>query len=330
MTATESIFSPTKTNFIYRKFAKYEKFTSNIAFFPYEVSRYSVSPERLQEIQDFIDLQSKIGRRTVLLLAHDYDRPMSKWLNGNPIVFRYSMSKVFDYVDEYIIPPKVDSFRETFNFVNVLPWNSTPRITFMGWSAFVYWSENLENEQQEVLQKLKLKSSVKASPLIFPTPFNTGVILRKRAMDIIQNDPRIDCNFVINDRYFYQHDQSTQTNKRDEYLESIRDTHYVLTIRGSGNYSIRLFETFAAGRIPVMIDSKQHLPFEDLIPWKEIGVWVPFEEFERISDYICEFHNKIGESGFLAATQRLSQTFEEFLSRDATLVQIEKILERYI
>lgn len=330
MAATESIFSPTKTNFIHRKFANYAKFSSSIAFFPYEVSRYSVSPERLQDIQDFIDLQGENSKRTVLLLAHDYDRPMAKWLKGNPIVFRYSMSKIFDYRDEYIIPPKVDSFREAFDFRNVLPWSSTPKISFMGWSAFVCWSENLENEKQEVLQKLKLKSSVKASPLIFPTPFNIGVILRKRAMDIIQSDPRIECNFSVNDRYFYQHDQPTQNDKREKYMESIRDTHYVLTIRGSGNYSIRLFETLAAGRIPVMIDSNQHLPFEDLVPWKELGVWVPFEKFEQIGDYIFEFHENNGDREFITATSRASQIFEKFLSRDATLVQIEKILERYI
>ena len=113
-------------------------------------------------------------------------------------------------------------------------------------------------------------------------------------------------------------------------MESIRDTHYVLTIRGSGNYSIRLFETLAAGRIPVMIDSNQHLPFEDLVPWKEIGVWVPFEKFEQIGDYIFEFHENNGDHGFLTTTSRASQIFEKFLSRDATLVQIEKILERYI
>jgi hypothetical protein len=69
MTANESIFSQTKTNFIYRTFSDYRKFSSDIAFFPYEVSRYSVSPERLQDIQDFIAIQSKDGRRTVLLLA---------------------------------------------------------------------------------------------------------------------------------------------------------------------------------------------------------------------------------------------------------------------
>lgn len=330
MAATESIFSPTKTNFIHRKFANYAKFSSSIAFFPYEVSRYSVSPERLQDIQDFIDLQGENSKRTVLLLAHDYDRPMAKWLKGNPIVFRYSMSKVFDYRDEYIIPPKVDSFREAFDFRNVLPWSSTPKITFMGWSAFVGWSENLENEQQPAFQELKLKNGVKDPTLIFPTPINIGVILRKQAMEIIQNDSRIECNFIVNDRYFYQHGQPTQNDKREKYMESIRDTHYVLTIRGSGNYSIRLFETLAAGRIPVMIDSNQHLPFEDLVPWKELGVWVPFEKFEQVGDYIFEFHENNGDRGFITATSRASQIFEKFLSRDATLVQIEKILERYI
>jgi hypothetical protein len=330
MTANESIFSPTKTNFIYRTFADYRKFSSDIAFFPYEVSRYSVSPERLQDIQDFIDIQSKDGRRTVLLLAHDNDRPISKWLSGNPIVFRYSMSKVFEYLDEFIIPPKVDSFRKTFDFANVLPWSSTPRITFMGWSAFVGWSEHLEQQQLVASRQLSLESEVKDLTYVFPTPINIGVILRKRAMDIIQNDPRIECSFVVNDRYFYQHDKSTQTDKRDKYMESIRDTHYVLTIRGSGNYSIRLFETLAAGRIPVMIDSNQHLPFEDHVPWKELGVWVPFEKFEKVNDYICGFHENLGDRGFVTATNRISQIYDRFLSRDATLVQIEKILERYI
>ena len=147
MNIPESIFSTSKTNFIYRAFSDSTKFSSNIAIFPYEVSRYSVSPERLQDVQDFINVQRESDKRTVLLLAHDNDHPMTKWLEGNPIVFRYSMSKVFEYVDEYIVPPKVDSFQKEFDSKSVIPWRSTPKITFMGWSAFVGWSENLKQQK---------------------------------------------------------------------------------------------------------------------------------------------------------------------------------------
>ena len=330
MTVTEPIFSPNKTNFIYRAFSDSYKFSSNLAFFPYEVSRYSVSPERLQDVQNFINEQRDDDKRAVLLLAHDNDNPITKWLEGNPIVFRYSMSKVFQYVDEYIVPPKVDSFNEGFDSKEVIPWRSTPKISFMGWSAFVGWSENLKQQQSAASQEQKLQTNVKDRTYVFPTPINIGVILRKRAMDLLENDPRIESNFIVNDRYFYQHDQSIQTDKRKRYLESIRDTHYVLTIRGSGNYSIRLFETFAAGRIPVMIDSNQYLPYEDVIPWQELGVWVPFDKFESITDLFFDYHKNLGEKGFAAAVKRISQTYQDFLSRDATLIQIEKILERYL
>ena len=40
--------------------------------------------------------------------------------------------------------------------------------------------------------------------------------------------------------------------------------------RGRGNYSIRFYETLRAGRIPVMVDSDQVFPCEDLIDWDDI------------------------------------------------------------
>jgi hypothetical protein len=52
----------------------------------------------------------------------------------------------------------------------------------------------------------------------------------------------------------------------------MRDSEFVFCPRGTGNFSIRFYETLYYGRIPIIIDTDIVLPFSDLINWDEIIV----------------------------------------------------------
>jgi hypothetical protein len=164
---------------------------------------------------------------------------------------------------------------------------------------------------------------------VFPTPTSIGTLLRKKAMEFIENDARINSNFTIFDRYFHHQSEEFQNQNLQHYLKSMSDTQYILTIRGCGNYSIRQFETMAANRIPVMVDTNQYLPFEDIIPWKEIGVWVPFPDFNSISDFIYNFHEKLNQKSFDELTREIENIYENYLSRPSVVKQIRQILLEY-
>jgi len=313
-----------KPSFIYEAFSSDSEMLGKFAFFPFELASFAHTPQRLGEVQKFIDRAASEGKRTVLNFFHDNDHPISEFLSGNPIVFRYSMSKNFVYLDEFIIPTLVENFRDSARQVPTLEWDLIPKVSFMGWAVVAK-----PITDKKIVKGLAPASGL-ISSLVFPTPPSIGTVLRKKAIELIESDLRIESNFMIHDRYFHHYTEDFQKNNLQDYVKSMSDTHYVLTIRGCGNYSIRLFETLAIGRIPIMVDTNQFLPFEDEIPWKEISVWVPFDNFKSISEYICAFHSNLDGRLFVELTSKIEEIYEEYLSRPAVIRQIQKILKRYM
>jgi hypothetical protein len=319
-------------NFIFKNLSNREFFIEKFAFFPYLVEKYADTSEKLMLIQDYIDKNNFIGKRTILLFGHDCDYPISEFLRGNPIVFRYSMSKNFIYKDEYAIPfVEVRGFRELASRVDAFPWQSRPKVSFMGW-AKVPNPRLFFRQEGKAIDDVSRKKPITGlvSPEVFPTPASIGVVLRKKSIEYLSDDDRLDTNFKINDMFFYHHSDEQQRQKIDEYVDLMCNTHYVLAPRGCGNYSMRLYETLSISRIPIMIDTNQFLPFEDKIPWNELGVWVPLDKFSSISQILVAYHEEGGQVGFQERTEKISDIYDRYLSREACVKIIEKILENYL
>ena len=83
-----------------------------------------------------------------------------------------------------------------------------------------------------------------------------------------------------------------------EYYNNIRESDYILCLRGGGNYSIRFYETLLMGRIPVFINTDCILPLMDKINWKEHVVWIEWEERHQIAEIVAKFHNDISSDDF--------------------------------
>lgn len=323
-------FDPLKINFLYRALISDANLSEKLSIFPHEISRFAYNKIRLQEIQDFITGQKETGKRAVLLFAHDNDYPISTFLQGSPIVFRYSMSKNHSYIAEHMIPTNVTQFALTAASKVKKSCGQRPQVSFMGWSGILK-PIGTSQPAEEVFEKDQISNSRGLiSPLIFPTPANIGVVLRHRAIDTINKDSRIDSNFKVHDNYFYHHSESFKLKMRQEYINSICNSHYVLAFRGCGNYSIRLFEAMSAGRIPVMLDTNQHLPFEDFIPWHELGVWLPLNQLDSVGERIVEKHQGFDQSKFNGATASIEEIYNDHLSRNAVIMHIKRILESYL
>lgn len=78
------------------------------------------------------------------------------------------------------------------------------------------------------------------------------------------------------------------------FYENLKENLYSLCIRGGGNFSFRLAETFMMGRIPILIDTDCILPFRGFIPYEKNTVYVTKENsknFTDIDSVIQEYHN---------------------------------------
>jgi len=75
-----------------------------------------------------------------------------------------------------------------------------------------------------------------------------------------------------------------------EFIKNLEKNIYGLCLRGAGNFSYRLGETFMMGRIPVLLDTDCILPFDGQIDYNKQCVLVKENEYKNIPDKIREHY----------------------------------------
>jgi len=131
-------------------------------------------------------------------------------------------------------------------------------------------------------------------------PIFQSAFQRKRILRKIVSCDKIKTNFIF--RKSYRAGASDKITRREssiEFYNNITNSDYILCMRGSGNFSIRLFETLMMGRIPIIIDTDCLLPFPNHINWQNHAIIVSWKEKKYLCKKIIEFHSKIKPSKFI-------------------------------
>lgn len=124
-----------------------------------------------------------------------------------------------------------------------------------------------------------------------PQPIQSTSLLRAQLLNIMDDSKDVITNFIRREKY-----RAGVTSNKDkhettqEFYDNIRDSQYVLCVRGGGNFSVRFYETLAMGRIPVFINTDCLLPLQDDVDWKNRIVWVDYKERSNIAQYVKAFH----------------------------------------
>ena len=112
-----------------------------------------------------------------------------------------------------------------------------------------------------------------------------------------------------------------------EFLQNLLESDYVLCARGYGNYSHRLYEALACGRIPLFIDTDCVLPFDFAIDWKRFCVWVDQVDLRSVADRVAEFHASISGEEFEELQVACRRLWEEWLSPEAFFANFHRHLD---
>jgi hypothetical protein len=109
---------------------------------------------------------------------------------------------------------------------------------------------------------------------------------------------------------------------RREFLQGVLDSDYVLAPRGFGNYSYRLYEALALGRVPVLPDTGAPLPCADL-DWDGLVVRVRWTRpFDRA---VLHRHQQL-EHDWPAVQERCRQAWVSHLSADGWFRRLVRVL----
>jgi hypothetical protein len=146
-----------------------------------------------------------------------------------------------------------------------------------------------------------------------------GLALRAKALRSLVH-PGVKTDFIRRNAYWagtagrFHHKPAAQAQPRREFLDNLMGSDYMVCLRGAGNFSFRLYEALAAGRIPLFINTKCVLPFEDQIDWRRHVVWIEQDDMEHAAERLLEFHGSLNDEQFRAVQVSNRRLWEEFLS----------------
>lgn len=128
-------------------------------------------------------------------------------------------------------------------------------------------------------------------PRVVAPPLRGHVELRSRSLRQLAADPRVDDRFLIRDRYRAgAADEAARARTGVEFEANLRAATYALCVRGTGNFSARFYEALSLGRVPLFVDTRCVLPFEDEIDWWAHTVWLDRSDVDGIADRLVSAH----------------------------------------
>jgi len=137
---------------------------------------------------------------------------------------------------------------------------------------------------------------------------------RSRMLDVLERSPLVDTNFI---RHKLYRAGIRNKNEREDsnrlFYANMKTSPYIFCYRGNGNFSVRLYETLASGRIPLMVRSDNNLPWHNKIDWN-VFPQVPSNETNKIDQILADFHCRLSEEDFINLQKHARRIWEDYLS----------------
>lgn len=254
---------------------------------------YYVTKKKKEEALDYINLAKSLEKRVWMVLLGDVGLPLPDF--KNVIVFRASgyRSKLPETHQglPIFIP---DPLRTYFSATNLTErmYSNNPKVGFCGLASDNKW------EAFKTLLKIALKNIGYYLKIHHQTPENviSAPYFRFQCIKLLKADQRINDNIILRDQYRAGAKTKEQRKKSSlEFYNNILESDYVLCVRGAGNFSVRLYETLAMGRIPVYVNTDGLLPLREKINWKKHMVWIEKHEISKIAEKIIAFNQNLNQ-----------------------------------
>jgi hypothetical protein len=262
---------------VYKEGANYIELTSvqdcDYVLLPFKWRTTALNPtDGRPSAEPYIQLAKEHGKKLLVLFEDDYDGE----LNLTPdegIILRTSFYESTRKTNEFALPVfRCDRFND--NYIETK--SERPSVGFCGF-------------------------------------FNSEAhSIRKYALHRLQNDTRIDIDYII--RPFFWAQGIDKNIAVSDHYNNITRNIFTLCSRGAGNHSMRLYEVLSMGRIPIQVDTDCVYPFENVIDWNEHCVIVPERDIHNIGGYVSEFYNSKSSTELLKIQMRNRHIWEKYLS----------------
>lgn len=150
--------------------------------------------------------------------------------------------------------------------------------------------------------------------------------VRIKYLRILQKAEKVRANFIFRDKYRAGIKGNPEKDKTTfEFFENIRNSHYTFCMRGGGNFSLRLYETLAMGRIPLQINTDCSLPLEAYIDWNKHCLIVDEKNIADVENELLRFNSKFNDEEFIDLQRSNRLFWEKYLTRPGYFTAIHDL-----
>ncbi len=275
---------------------------------------YYVKTKQESLVVAFIKECVALNKKVIAFNAGDFGIRIPHF--KNLIVLRLSGYKSKFTDNEYTLPAFIaDPLKKYFDRENVFqrPYQPTPVIGFCGQA-----NPSCLNAGKEVfktfLRNLKYYTAFSKEE---PQQLLSTSFLRAAVLKSLEESKDVQTNFILRKKYRAGVTENKGAHKTTlEFYENLRDSDYVICVRGAGNFSVRFYETLAMGRIPIFINTDCPLPLDDRIDWNKHVVWADYKERHQVAQKVKQFHNALSKEDFIDLQQSNRTLWKEKLTMD--------------
>jgi len=269
-------------------------------------------------LQNLIEISKKAKKP--LLAIHFGDDQRKFPLPKNTVLFRTAITS-HNQTPTTFVYPAFSNFTKVENPLITLEKTSQATIGFCGAALKLKMSvkDNLLSFIENTYSKINHEYNSHA--------YNIGYKLRRKAIDLFTENPQVQQDFIeIMDGYWGNDHKAQQKINKNTFIQNILSNGYNLVIRGRANYSYRLFEVLALGRIPVFVETKAPLPFESEIDWDKHLLYVKQNDIGKIDKLLVDFHNKQTATSFKEIQQSNYNLHYQYFDKTGFLSGVKKVL----
>ena len=240
-------------------------------------------------------------RNKPLVFLHIADFPFPYETDGNTVVVRCSVNRSTLEKKDIVMPARIPY--EDWKGPQV---NITSTIGFCG-------CPHTNNQREQIVQELHSRNDVKTNFFLTPRFYNH--------LDL--NEWSKTQNPQVSDSELEAITKDLKTKLKGTFIKIMDDTIFSFCQRGRGNYSVRFYETLRAGRIPVMVDSDQVFPCEDIIDWDDIIICA-----QNTEDMLQKIQDWIEHRDLIEVQKRCREVWEKHLHFPAFIKHLPRYIEQ--
>lgn len=279
----------------------------------YTTPDFATMPTAMASKHSAFDLAARAadyGRRIIVFFVSDSDEEVPL---QNCLVFRTSLYRTHRQ-NEFSMPVFFEDLNQDSGFSKrTRTWSVLPKVGFCGFAGYRLLPNAPVWRQ--------LRCLIRYAHRGFPP-----LTLRERAILCLRQHSSVETAFIIRENP--KGDAGLSQRAREVFYRNIEDTDYTLCVRGHGNWSVRLYETLALGRIPLFVDSACVLPYDFEVNYRDFIPWVDQSNIQSIGDRLVDFHKGLDAAQFAELQRSCRLMWEQRLTPDGFFAHFDRHLQR--